>query len=55
MTAVREATLALLGECAPFENFVLSSGCDMPAKTPWENVDAFFEAAAEFYGAQGKG
>ena len=51
---VREATLALLEECAPFENFVLSSGCDIPAKTPWENVDAFFGAAAEFYGAQGK-
>ena len=47
---VRAATLALLGECAPFENFVLSSGCDMPARTPWENIDAFFGTAAEYFG-----
>lgn len=49
--AVREATLKLLGECAGYENFVLSSGCDIPPQTPWENIDAFFAAAEEFYKA----
>ena len=48
--SVREATLALMNECAGYKNFVLSSGCDMPPMTPWENIDAFFKASNEFYG-----
>ena len=48
--SVREATLALMNECAGYRNFVLSSGCDMPPMTPWENIDAFFKASNEFYG-----
>jgi uroporphyrinogen decarboxylase len=31
---------------------VLSSGCDIPPLTPWENIDAMFAAAEEFYAAQ---
>ena len=46
---VREATTALLEKCSTYPNFVLSSGCDMPPKTPWENINAFFAAAEEFY------
>ena len=45
---VREETRALLAACAQYPNFVLSSGCDMPPKTPWANIDAFFSAAKEF-------
>ena len=45
---VREATLALLEKCAKYPNFVLSSGCDMPPLTPWENIDAFFEAVKQY-------
>ncbi len=47
---VREETLALLERCAKYPNFVLSSGCDIPPMTPWENIDAFFAASEEFYG-----
>ena len=47
---VREETLALLGRCSKYPNFVLSSGCDIPPMTPWENIDAFFAASDEFYG-----
>ena len=47
--SVREETLALLSRCARYENFVLSSGCDIPPLTPWENIDAFFAASEEFY------
>ena len=32
------------------DNFVVSSGCDIPPNTPWENVEAFFAAVDEFYG-----
>lgn len=39
-----------MGECcAEFPNFVISSGCDIPPASPWENIDAFFEAVEEFY------
>ncbi len=46
---VRAATTELLKKCTPYPNFVLSSGCDMPPKTPWENINAFFSASEEFY------
>lgn len=48
--SVREATLELLERCAGYKNFVLSSGCDIPPLTPWDNIDAFFGAVNEFYG-----
>ncbi len=47
--SVRVATRDLLEQCAHFPNFVLSSGCDIPPATPWENLDAFFASAEEFY------
>lgn len=47
--SVREATTALLEKCSMYPNFVLSSGCDMPPKTPWENINAFFAAADAYY------
>ncbi len=46
---VREATLALLARCAKYPNFSISSGCDIPPASPWENIDAFFEAIDEYY------
>ena len=47
---VRAATLAVMEECSAHANFVVSSGCDIPPATPWENIDAFFAAVDEFYG-----
>lgn len=47
---VREATLSLMERCCKYPNFVLSSGCDIPPMTPWENIDVFFAASNEFYG-----
>lgn len=46
---VRAETLSLMERCCKYENFVLSSGCDIPPMTPWENIDAFFAASNEFY------
>lgn len=51
---VREETLALLNKCSKYPNFVLSSGCDIPPMTPWENIDAFFAAQDEYYGNKGE-
>ena len=46
---VRKDTLELLERCSKYPNFVISSGCDMPPQTPIENIEAFFNAVAEFY------
>ena len=46
---VREETLGIMEKCCKHPNFVISSGCDIPPATPWENMDAFFAAVEEFY------
>ena len=45
---VKQATKNLLEQTAGYRNFVLSSGCDVPPHTPLENVEAFYEALAEY-------
>lgn len=47
--SVYDVTSALLRDCGKYPNFVLSSGCDIPPRTPWENIDAFFRAAKDYY------
>jgi len=47
--SVRTATLNLLEKCSKYPNFILSSGCDIPPASPIENIDAFFNAAKEYY------
>lgn len=47
---VRAETKRIMSECCKYKNFVISSGCDIPPMSPWENIDAFFGAVAEFYG-----
>lgn len=42
-------TKRIMAECCKHSNFVISSGCDIPPSTNWENIDAFFEAVNEFY------
>jgi len=41
---VFERTTALLRKTAPYRNYVLSSGCDLPPAVPLGNVKAFLEA-----------
>ena len=45
---VEKATLEVMEKCRGYNNFVLSSGCDIPPLTPWENIDAFFKTADKF-------
>lgn len=47
--SVYDVTSALLRDCGKYPNFVLSSGCDIPPRTPWKNIDAFFRAAKDYY------
>ena len=46
---VRERTLELLEKCSSYPNFLLSSGCDIPPLTPWNNIEAFFSASRDYY------
>ncbi len=42
-------TRRVLDACGSYGNFIPSSGCDIPPRTPWENIDAFFAAVGDFY------
>ncbi len=46
--SVKAATRAVLEACSHAPNFMISSGCDIPPISPWENIDAFFAAVSEF-------
>lgn len=43
--SIAKATRELLARCGEYPNFLISSGCDIPPQSPWENIDAFFAAA----------
>ena len=47
--SIRAATRKVMESCREYPNFVISSGCDIPPLSRWENIDAFFAAVAEFY------
>lgn len=46
---VEETTTNLLERCSKYDNYAISSGCDIPPTTPLENIDAYFNAVAKFY------
>ncbi|MBQ9968066.1 MAG: uroporphyrinogen decarboxylase family protein [Oscillospiraceae bacterium] len=45
---MRAAVKTLLDRCGKYPNFVLSSGCDIPAHAAWENIHGFFEAVKQW-------
>ncbi|PKN53606.1 MAG: methylcobamide--CoM methyltransferase [Deltaproteobacteria bacterium HGW-Deltaproteobacteria-13] len=45
---IKEKTAELLHAMERYPNFVISSGCDIPPGTPFENINAFFKAL-DFY------
>lgn len=36
-------------ECSSHENFMISTGCDIPAEAKWENIKAYFDTVKELY------
>ena len=52
--SIRAATLGVMDACK-YPNFVISSGCDIPPLSRWENIDAFFAAVNEFYAGTAAG
>ena len=47
--SMEEATMRVMAECSAYPNFLVSSGCDIPPLSSWENIDAFFASAEKFY------
>lgn len=47
--SIRESTLDVMEKCCKYKNFVISSGCDVPPMSSWDNIHAFFHAVEEFY------
>jgi uroporphyrinogen decarboxylase len=47
--SINMAVRNLLEQMKGYPNHVLSSGCDIPARTPLANIDAFFRAADEYF------
>ena len=45
---VYNATKELLTKTAGADNFILSSGCDVPPHIPFENIAAFYQAVEDF-------
>ncbi|MBE6032070.1 MAG: uroporphyrinogen decarboxylase family protein [Firmicutes bacterium] len=47
--SIEAATLGLMEKCCKYPNFVISSGCDIPPESSWDNIDAFYGAVDKFY------
>ncbi len=45
---MQKETQSLLEATENYKNFVISSGCDTPPNTPFENIDAFFNTISKF-------
>lgn len=43
-----DTSLDLLNKTSGWNNFILSSGCDIPPGTPIENIEAFYQALADY-------
>ena len=48
--SIQKETRELLEKCNKYSNFIISSGCDIPPMSSWENIDAFFDEVKKFYG-----
>lgn len=35
--------------CSKYDNFMISTGCDVPAASSWENIDTYFSKVTELY------
>lgn len=46
--AVEKEVMQLLKAMEPYSNFVLSTGCDLPQETPFENIEAFIKTGRNY-------
>lgn len=50
---VRMETIKLLNACSQYNNFLISSGCDIPPGVNLDNVDMFFRTVENYYYMRG--
>ena len=46
--SITNKTLEILKACEGYDNFVISSGCDIPATASWDNINAYFKTVKEY-------
>ena len=46
---VEQTVKDIFAACSMYENFMLSTGCDVPAAASWENIDTYFETVTKLY------
>ena len=48
--SITNETISLMEKCCEkYPNFLISSGCDIPPMSNWDNIDAFFKAVDTYY------
>ena len=47
--SIYDKTMEILCDCSKHRNFIISSGCDIPPMSPWENIDSFFTAVKDYH------
>ena len=45
--SIYKATAELIAKCQKYPNFVISSGCDIPPMSSWDNIRSFFRAVSD--------
>ena len=46
---VKKAVQDLWNDCGQYDNYILSSGCDIPCSTPWENIECLINTGNAYY------
>ncbi len=46
---IKNEVQKIFENCSEYENFMISTGCDLPAESKWENINAYFEKINELY------
>ena len=46
--SIRNKILEILEACKEYDNFVISSGCDIPASASWNNIDEYFKTVKNY-------
>ena len=48
--SIYKATTELMNElCEEYPNFMISSGCDIPPGSSWDNIRSYFKAVSDYY------
>jgi len=47
--SISKEIVDLLNKCNKYDNFIISSGCDIPPSSKWENIMLYFETVKNFY------